>query len=123
MQNRDVQVQKYKEIARVNKGGRPVIPINEPLLEELAAMDLSTTEIEAELGIDFDTVYTRYPHVLKRGRARGNASLKRMMFQKAMQGDIGMLVWLSKNRFGYRDKPIEDAQQVNFNVFINEIPK
>ena len=107
---------------KVNNG-RPKAVIDEKRLAELASLDYTMEELAAEFDVHLDTIYARFSEPLKKGRLKGNGSLKRRLFQKAMDGDTSMLIWLSKNRFGYKDKQPEEATQVNFNVYVNEVPK
>ena len=104
------------------KAGRPEAVIDEEKLEELASMDYTMEELAAEFNVHLDTIYARFSESLKKGRLKGNGSLKRRLFQKAQDGDMSALIWLSKNRFGYRDKQPDEATQVHFNVYVNEEP-
>lgn len=104
-------------------GGRPKAVIDEKKLEELASMDYTMDELAAEFDVHFDTIYARFSEPLKKGRLKGNGSLKRRLFQKAMDGDMTALIWLSKNRLGYKDRQPEEATHVSFNVHVNEVPK
>ncbi len=107
----------------VNKGGRPLAVVDEEKLIELASVNSTLQEICSELNVSQDTIYTRFPEVLKKGRDKGNISIKRKLFEKAMGGDTSALIWISKNQCGYRDKPPEEATMIQFNVYVNEVPK
>ena len=57
-------------------------------------------------------------------------SLKRKMHQVALEGhkgegDTSMLIWLSKQRCGYKDPPRapEEASNTVINVHVKEVPK
>lgn len=106
-----------------NKVGRPPVVLDEQKLEEMASQDFTIEEIAATVGVNPDTIYSKYSERVKKGRLQGNGSLKHRMFLKAMNGDTGMMIWLSKQRFGYRDKPPEEATLIQFNVYVNEVPK
>ena len=116
-------VKKEKTPKPVNKGGRPPSVIDEQKLEDMASEDYTIEEIAATVGVNPDTIYTRFSEKVKKGRLRGNGSLKHRLFLKAMEGDTSTLIWLSKQRCGYRDKQPDEAAIVNFNVFVNEIPR
>ena len=107
----------------VNKGGRPLAVIDEGKLIELAAANCTIQEICSELDIGHDTLYSRFSELLKRGRDKGNVSLKRKLFEKAIGGDMSALIWLSKNQCGYKDRQPEEATLIQFNVYVNEVPK
>lgn len=105
------------------KSGRPLAVIDEVKLEEMASRDYTIEEIAATVGVNPDTIYSRFSETVKKGRLQGNGSIKHQLFVKAMNGDTGCLVWLSKQRCGYRDKPAEEATLIQFNVYVNEVPK
>jgi hypothetical protein len=103
--------------------GRPKVVIDEAILLQMAAEDCTVREIASKLGCCVDTIYARFSEVLQAGRDQGNCSIKRKMFEIAMSGNTHMLIFLSKQRLGYREQPTVEAQQMNFNVYVNEIPK
>lgn len=89
----------------------------------MASHHCTLAEISAELNVNPDTIYVRFSDKLKRGRDMGNVSIKRKLFEKAMQGDMSALIWLSKNHCGYRDKQPDEMTQITYNVYVNEVPK
>lgn len=103
--------------------GRPKKEIDPEQVFKLALIHCTAQEIAAVVGCHKDTIYARYSDALRRGHEEGQMSLKRKMHEVAMKGDTKMLIWLSKQRLGYREQFPEEAQQVNFNVHINEVPK
>jgi hypothetical protein len=107
----------------VNKGGRPLAVVDEKKLVDMAAEDYTVEEMAATLDVCPDTLYRRFSEPIKKGRLRGNGSIKHELFLKGVVGkDTGTLIWLSKNRCGYRDKPMEEATLIQFNVYVNEVP-
>lgn len=113
---------KKKEIVK-NKGGRPKKDIDGTQVYELALIHCTAEEIAAVLHCHKDTIYARFSDDLQRGHLEGQKSLKRKMHEVAMNGDTKMLIWLSKQRLGYKDQLPEDATQISFNVFCKEVPK
>lgn len=102
----------------------PSVPaLDQTVLEDMGAEDCTLQEVAAVMGTSPQLVQSLYGHVVQRGRDRGNAALRRKMFEKAMGGDVRLLEWLSKNRLGYRDKFPEEDPNVVFNIKINEVPK
>lgn len=84
---------------------RPEKDIDAEEVEKLAAIDCSYAEIASFVGCDPKTLTNRFSQVIENGRAKGNASLKRKMWKAAVEdGNITMMIWLSKQRFGYADK-------------------
>lgn len=106
-----------------DKGGRPKSNIDPDQVLKLAQIHCTATEIASVLGCHRDTIYARFSDVLRKGHEEGQMSLKRKMHEKAMSGDTSMLIWLSKQRLGYKDKQPEEATQIHFNVHVNEVPK
>lgn len=105
------------------KRGRPIIPINAAQVYELAKLQCSANEIAAFFKIHRNTVYNRFKDEIEAGYLAGNISLRRSMFRDAQKGCATIQIWLSKNILGYRDRPADEAPQIQFNVQINEVPK
>lgn len=106
----------------IKKLGKPPTILDEVLLHKMASEDCTVAEIAAHMNCARSTIYENYADVLRKGRDDGNSSLKRRMFEVAMSGNVTMLVWLSKQRLGYKDQQPIDATQINFNVYTNELP-
>lgn len=103
--------------------GRPPLDILPDDVFKLALIHCTANEIASVLNCHVDTIYARFSDVLRRGHEEGQMSLKRKMHQKAMDGDTSMLIWISKQRLGYRDKPADEDQSVQINVYTNESPR
>lgn len=114
-----------KEIAPMGKAGRPTKPIDPKMVIQLAADHFNVEEIAAHLGTVPSVLYDRFSEELNEGWKRGQGSLKRKMHEKALEGkgDSNMLIWLSKQRLGYRDKQPEEVASVTFNIAVVEVPK
>jgi hypothetical protein len=115
-----------KAVVPVNKGGRPLAIVNEAVVEDMAAEDYTIEEIAATARVHPDTIYSRFSETVKKGRLRGSGSIKHQLFLKGVvDKDTGTLIWLSKNRCGYREpqKLPEEATLIQFNVYVNEVPK
>lgn len=111
------------EIQGTDKGGRPPLPITAEQVFDLALIHCTADEIAACLKCTATTIYDRFPEALRKGHEQGQMSIKRKMHEKALAGDTTLLIWISKQRLGYRDRPAEEATQINFNVIASEIPK
>ena|SRR5277367_2356013 len=103
--------------------GRPKLAINEQSVRDLALIHCTIPEIASVLHCSQDTIKVRFSSALHKGWEEGQMSLKRKMHDVAMAGDTKMLIWLSKQRLGYKDTMPEMATQMNFNVYTNEVPK
>jgi hypothetical protein len=103
--------------------GRPLKEINADQVYRLALIHCTIPEIASTLCCAPSTIKDRFSADLHRGHEEGQMSLKRKMHEVAMNGDTKMLIWLSKQRLGYKDVMPEEATQVNFNVYTTEVPK
>jgi hypothetical protein len=113
------------QLKQVGKSGRPSKDISSKMVIEMAADDYTVEEIAAHIPCAPSVLYDRFSEELNEGWKRGQASLKKKMHQKALddKGDSNMLIWLSKQRCGYRDRPADEAVQTVFNINVSEIPK
>jgi hypothetical protein len=76
-------------------------------VEKLAAINCSYAEIASVLSVSVSTLTKGYSQHIEKGRESGKASLKRKMWDTAMQGNVTMLIWLSKQMLDYSDKKDE----------------
>jgi hypothetical protein len=103
--------------------GRPALPVKEDDVYHLAKIHCTVAEIASVLNCSKDVIEERFTAIVHRGWEDGQMSLKRKMHSVAMEGDTKMLIWISKQRLGYKDIQPEEATQVHFNVYTNEVPK
>lgn len=92
--------------------GRPFLELDEELIEDLASINCSMDEIATIVGCSKRTLQNNYCAVIEKGRARGNMSLKRKMFDLAIKGNATMLIWLSKIQLGYRETTRQELIQL-----------
>lgn len=117
-------VPKKKFGGRQEGSGRPLKELDKNLVYKLAQTMLSQKSIAIILDCSEDLLQDRYSGLLQRGRENRKQSLVEAMWQKALEDkDVKMQIWLSKQHLGYRDVMPEEATQVNFNVYANEVPK
>ncbi len=83
---------------------RPKIQLDENELEGLAAISCTNEEIAILLGVSKDTIENRFSAAIKKGRIKGFRSIKRKLFEKAIGGDLGAMIWFGKQFMGWRDK-------------------
>lgn len=108
--------------AVAKKNGRPLKVIDEKLVFELAKIHCTKEEIASIVGCSRDTLYERFPDILRQGFDVGKSSLRRLQWQKAEKGDTQMLIWLGKQWLGQRDKQPDEAQNIVFNLTVKEVP-
>ena len=97
---------------------RPRKVIDEALLENLAKIHCTNDEMANILGCSKDTLEKRFSATIKRGRDAGKLSLRRKLFQQALERDnMTALIWLSKQHLGMRDTPVEEITKEQFQDF------
>lgn len=113
------------EQSLMDKGGRPACEIDEMKVFEMASYDCTVEEIAAHFRCSVPTIYERFSETLRIGKQAGRQKLRQNMERKACEGgpgDTSLLIWLSKQRLGYRERAADEVQQVVFNLNIKEIP-
>lgn len=104
--------------------GRPVTEIDKDMLFKLAETMLPIESIAVLCGCSKETLYANFSDVLQKAREGRKKSLSMCMWEKGLiEKDTKMLIWLSKQHLGYKDVLPEEATQVHFNVYTNEVPK
>ena len=94
------------------KGGRPRFDFSDklPLVRKLASIQCTDEEIAAGLGCSQDTLARgrkrdqELDAAIIDGRANGRMSLRRAQYQKALDGNPTMLIWLGKQILGQRER-------------------
>ena len=114
----------------IKKMGRPQKEFDKKIVEGLCSVLCTYEEIEhilstdkrvidrwcqREYGQTFDELYKKYSESAK-------ASLRRNQLKLSATHPV-MAIWLGKQLLGQRDRQPEEATQINFNVFCNEVPK
>ena len=90
---------------------RPKININWEQVNQMCGIQCTGEEIAGVLGISYDTLQRRceeeydmgFAEYFKTKQVSGKASLRRKQYQKAMEGNVAMLIWLGKNWLGQSD--------------------
>lgn len=72
--------------------------------QKLAAMGCTMQEIADFVGCSVDTLERNFAEAINIGRSRGRMSVKRKLYEKAMTGDLGAIIWWGKNFAGMADK-------------------
>lgn len=95
-----------------NGGGRPRFNFSDKLslVRKLASIHCTDDEIAAGIGCSQDTLARgrkREPDLdaaILEGRANGRMSLRRAQYQRAMEGNPTMLIWLGKQILEQRER-------------------
>jgi hypothetical protein len=88
------------------KRGRPKKFVDLELVERLASIQCTHSEIASTLGVSVDTLQRNkdFAVVYKRGAEGGRKSLRRMQFESANKGNVVMQIWLGKQYLGQSDQ-------------------
>lgn len=88
-----------------NAGGRPKKGIDQKQVESLAAIQCTFEEIALVVGCSKKTLQRRFAKVIEAARKTGRASLRRVQWDAAMNGNITMQIWLGKQILKQSDDP------------------
>jgi len=84
--------------------GRPKKELDEEVIARLSQIGCTQEEIGAVVGISARTLQRRYADLVAENKNKGKASLRKVLWKKALKGDPKLLIWLSKNELGMVDK-------------------
>lgn len=107
--------------------GRPIKEINWEEFEKLCAIQCTLGEIAAWFCCSEDTIERRvqeeygqtFAEVFSQKKKIGKMSLRRTLFQKAQEGNPTLLIWLSKQHLGMRDKTEIEAGKETRGFILN----
>ena len=87
----------YDTVGRhCENGGRPGADINEEDVYKLARLWCTVEEIAAHFDVHPETIQRRFAVIINRGKEVGKASLRRMQWRAASDGNVTMQIWLGK---------------------------
>jgi len=78
---------------------------DQEMIKRLASTMCTYAEIGYIIGMTGDGVKRRFNKAIEEGRAKGKASLRQAQFDKALQGDTRMQIWLGRNYLDQKDDP------------------
>ncbi len=112
---------KPKRPEDLQKRGRKPIEIDYDKAEKLAAIMCTQSEIASVLGVSLALLEhdPEFIRIHKKGMEQGKASLRRMQYSAAKDGNITMQIWLGKQYLGQRDKQdVEHSGEIDQTVII-----
>jgi hypothetical protein len=77
--------------------GRPKKELDEEVIARLSQIGCTQEEIGSVVGISARTLQRRYADLVTENKNKGKASLRKVLWKKALRGDPKLLIWLSKN--------------------------
>ena len=81
--------------------------LDRDLIFKLSLLHCTYKEIADVVGTSVSTLEKRYSGIIQKGRSEGRKSLRRAQMEKALNGDVRMLVWLGKQYLDQKDTPID----------------
>jgi hypothetical protein len=91
------------------KTGRPKIPIDEKVVEDMASVGATNTEIAAFVGCSEDTIRTRFAEKLSKARSEMKIKLRRVQMESALGGNVVMMIWLGKQMLDQKERTEKSA--------------
>ena len=90
-------------------------------VKKLAAMQCTMEEMAHFFDCSVDTLERHFADTIKEGRSKGKISVKRALFDKAVKGDLGAIIWWGKNFAGMSDKVEQKINETEgFKVIIED---
>ncbi len=86
--------------------------LDRDLIFKLATLHCAYKEIASVVGTSETTLEKRYSGIIEKGRAEGKKSLRRAQMEKALQGDVRMLIWMGKQYLDQKDSPQDEENTV-----------
>jgi len=81
--------------------------LDRDLIFKLATLHCTLKEIADVVGTSVTTLEKRYKAIIDKGRSEGKKSLRRAQMEKALQGDVRMLIWMGKQYLDQKDTPTD----------------
>ncbi len=109
----------------IKKAGRPACEIDEVEVFEMASWDCTVDEIAAHFKCTATTIYERFSETLRLGKEAGKTKLRQHLMRKSYDGGAGEmagLIWLSKQRLGYKENHDDHHGEVTINIQVIDAP-
>ena len=95
---------KAKDTIKTQSMGRPKKELDEDVIAKLSQIGCTQEEIGSVVGISARTLQRRYADLVAENKNIGKASLRKVLWKKALKGNDKLLIWLSKNELNMVDK-------------------
>lgn len=96
--------------------------VDKDLIFRLACIMCTNDEIAQAVGISLKALTKKYKSIIDKGKEAGKKSLRRAQFEKALNGDTKMQVWLGKQYLGQSESP-EDKEGTQPLPWADDEPK
>ena len=95
---------KANDTIKTKSIGRPKKELDKDVIAKLSQIGCTQEEIGSVVGISARTLQSRYADLVAENKNKGKASLRKVLWKKALKGDPKLLIWLSKNELNMVDK-------------------
>lgn len=100
---RSTELEELDALGRPGYTGHKTSKINENDVYKLATMLCTNDEIAAFFGVTAETIEQNFLPLIQKGRENGRASLRRMQWLSAQEGNVSMQIFLGKSLLKQRD--------------------
>ena len=100
---------KTKDTIKTQSIGRPKKELDIKVIANLSQIGCTQEEIGSVVGISARTLQRRYADLIEDNKNKGKASLRKRMWQSALKGNPNMMIWLSKNVLGMKDRTVQET--------------
>ena len=102
-------INKTKDTIKTKSMGRPNKKVDEKVIANLSQIGCTQEEIGSVVGISARTLQRRFSDLVEENKNIGKASLRKRMWQSALKGNPNMMMWLSKNYLGMKDRTVQET--------------
>ncbi len=100
---------KTKDTIKTQSIGRPNKKVDEKVIANLSQIGCTQEEIGSVVGISARTLQRRFSDLVEENKNIGKASLRKRMWASALKGNPNMMIWLSKNYLGMKDRTVQET--------------
>ena len=79
------------------------------VIANLSQIGCTQEEIGSVVGISARTLQRRFSDLVEENKNIGKASLRKRMWASALKGNPNMMIWLSKNYLGMKDRTVHET--------------
>lgn len=79
--------------------------VDRDLVYKLAAIQCTMEEIAEVVGLQPPALKRRFGDLIEKGKQAGRKSLRRAQWDKAINGDTRLLIWLGKQHLSQQENP------------------
>jgi len=102
-------INKAQNIVQTKTMGRPKKELDKDVIANLSQIGCTQEEIGAVVGISARTLQRRFADLIEDNKNIGKASLRKRMWSSALKGNPNMMIWLSKNYLGMKDRTVQET--------------